>query len=195
MKTGDRLGHLGHEMAVQGARPGETVKQTRLIEADHLDQPLDGRSLAAETQAPASVAHHRGDPYVDVGRRPPVEGDFRLAGGSPERRGREIEVRETHGPLELVGAIARQEHHRDVGLDAIHRENRATVGVWAREERDHIGLSPFARRSGNRALGRWFAGVPLAGHCLDRAPAVTAPSPLGGRLGARGTDRNRPMAP
>ena len=129
------------------------VEQTRLIEADHLDQRLDGRSLAAEAQAPGAVAHHLDDPFVNVGRRPPVEDDLRLAGGGSKRQGREIEIREMHGPLELVGTIAHQENDRNVGLDAFHRRDRAIVSIGAREERDHIGLRPIARRPTNRAVG------------------------------------------
>ena len=50
MQSGDGLGHLFHDMPVEGALPGQAVEEGVFVEARHLDQPVNGRAGAIQPQ-------------------------------------------------------------------------------------------------------------------------------------------------
>ena len=87
----------------------ESVEQGLLGKAVHLDQPVDRRSGAAERKRSTRFARHRHDAPINARSRPSVEAHFSVTEGLPAFDGREIEVVEPDGSLQLVRAIAGEE--------------------------------------------------------------------------------------
>ena len=87
VEAGHRVGQVFHGIAVEAALLGQLIEQGILVEALHLDDPVDRiPGVAAQRKAAAASAHHRHDPVVDVGRGPPVHLELGLAKLPPQRR-------------------------------------------------------------------------------------------------------------
>jgi hypothetical protein len=114
-------------------RVGEAIERLRLVEAPHVDRPLDRLAVAAERKGAVATARHRDDATVKLRRKGPVGLDLGEAGGLALRERREVEEGETDGALDLEGALAGQEHDSGVGVDAAHGD--PAVRRRAREQR------------------------------------------------------------
>ncbi len=138
VERGDGVGQRHHQRDIQAPGLRQPIEQRTLVEADHLDHPVDRHSRAAEGERPVGLARHGENAEVHVRGGAPIEAHFRLARDAPQVRGREIEIVEAHGTLELVRARTGQEHDRGVGVDAF--DARAVVRRRRREKLDDGGL-------------------------------------------------------
>src|SRR6185437_4450037 len=104
----------------------ETVERRILVEARHLDRPLDRLACTAKGKASIRLARYREHAPVDRRRVRPVDREFCLAGGLALIERREIEKRKAHRALDLEGPLARQENRRRMRVDA--SDLRAAMG-------------------------------------------------------------------
>ena len=74
---------------------------------------------------------HVGHPEVHVGGQPAVQLHLPVAGGPAGVDGAEVEEAEVDGLLQLVGAVADEEHDRRVGLGQARSRPRASVSPRA----------------------------------------------------------------
>ena len=137
-KRGDARAQRRHQLGRQRAALGHAVEQAVLVEAMHDDQPVDGvvGRLADLAQRQLAVAPRRtgADAEIDLRRQLAVDLDLgRAHRGAPLDR-REIHVGELHRALQLVGALAGEEDHGAVRVDAPGRRQMRF------EEGDHLGL-------------------------------------------------------
>ena len=159
--------HVGGEPLDQRQRQASLVghcrQQTVGLEAPHLDQPVDDLTLFAAKAELAARAAQCHDAKIDFGRRAAVERHFGLAGGAAFLGIGEIQEREAHRPFQLEGALAGQEHMRDMRFDMLdRRDRRQSVAFGPRKEIDRRlvrfagqtrlksaqGASAFQRRPG-----------------------------------------------
>ena len=118
VEAGDGARRLHDVLVAQVAAPDGGGHGPVLVEAAHLDDPVDGVGgvrVAGQHDAFAAV-DDRADAEHDVGREGLVDRDLLLARPPPCGRLAQVEEAEVDGLLELVGAIARQQHPRHVRL-------------------------------------------------------------------------------
>ena len=132
-RTAERIGEAGIKLAALRQK----VERLRLVEAPHLDRPLDHRTLAVERKPPVRLARDRNHAAVDVRRERPVDGKLGLASGLAFLQGRIVEERKAHGALDLERPIARQEHRRRMRVDPA---NRRAMGCGVRQKGQHLVL-------------------------------------------------------
>ena len=125
VETRDARAQRRHQRGRQCAAYGHAVEHPLLVEAAHDDQPVDGIDASvprlAQHKLAAAVPADRRNAQVDLGGELAIDVDLGRAHGRPSPHGREIHVRELHGALQLVGAVARQEDHGAVRVDATRR--------------------------------------------------------------------------
>ena len=92
--------------AVQPAVFDRAVEHLRLIEASHYDQPVHHLAVACNRKFTGRT-HQRHHAAINISRKPPIEAEFRTAGGLTPGQGGEVEIWEADRLLELVGNIAR----------------------------------------------------------------------------------------
>ena len=118
VETGDDGGGVFQDGGGQPALPGQAVEQQAVVEAVHVDQPIDVFARPAQGQGAIGLAGDGDHAAIEIRRRAPVDGDFRQAGLAAALGRREIEIRETHGALQLQRPVAINEQFGDVGGDA-----------------------------------------------------------------------------
>ena len=98
---------------------GEVIERALLVEALHLDRPLDRRARAADGELSICFPRDRHDATIDFRRVGGVHRQFGLAGGFALFQRRIIEKRKAHGALDLERAIAGEKHRCRMGIDAV----------------------------------------------------------------------------
>jgi hypothetical protein len=116
----------------------------------HPSHDDDGLGLRTGALGPVE-REEPADPEVHVGRQPPVEFDLAFAGRRPAGGCGEVEEVRAHGLLELVGAVADEEHHPGVRLVRHHRCVRELID---HSTDDRPGGDPGGRADRPRSLGR-----------------------------------------
>ncbi len=106
----------------------DPVEQRRLVEAAHLEQPLDRPAAAFERVAAVLGPVHADKAAIEHGRGPAIELELGLEGAAPLGRTGKIEKAVADRALHLVGALADQEDHRRVRRDALDLGIRQAVG-------------------------------------------------------------------
>ena len=95
--------------------------------------PACGASRRGVRAPSASGLRNSPSAQVDVGGEATVESDFPLARGPPSRHGGVVQEPQVDRLLELVGAVADEEHDRGVGLAHLRaRERRPSMPVPGR---------------------------------------------------------------
>lgn len=117
----DAIGQVLHQRHRQPAIARHPIEQQVLIEAPHRDDPVDGLAVAVETEPAVVSARDLVEGQIDVGRGPAIDGELGAAGALAQCQGREIEIGEPDRALELEGPLARKEHRRTMGIDALDR--------------------------------------------------------------------------
>ena len=113
-----------------GAGPGEMIEGVTLVEAGHLHGPLDGGAFAVQCKA-VWLARDRHHPAIDTRRITGVDGEFLLTAEPALLQRRVVEEGQPDRTLDLEHAILREEHDRNVGVDAL----RGHAGAGARGEK------------------------------------------------------------
>jgi hypothetical protein len=117
---------------------GRSIECTRLVEAKHLDRPLDRCALAADCQSAVGFPGDGDDAPVDVRRIGSIDGKLGLAGRPALGERRIIEKGEAHRALDLERAITGEKHRGRVGVDAL--DTRAAMGRGTAEKSQHFAL-------------------------------------------------------
>ena len=112
-------------------RPGfrQVIECLALVEATHLDRPLDRFTFAADREPAAAIACNRDDAAIDRRGKGAVDCDFGLTGDFAFFQCREIEERKSHGALDLDRPVAGQKNHGGMGVDALDRQATMTGGI------------------------------------------------------------------
>lgn len=184
MEGGDDLGKVRDMVRSEATLARQGVEQVRLREPPHLDHGVDEAPGPVEGQAPVRSARDPPGAEVERGCRAAVEHDLGLAGGEAPLGGREVEIGEADGALELEHAAAGQEEPGDVGGYGLHL-SRARQGL--RQERgdgvlvpgrhaDRSSLTLGVARAAGGAVCRadfwadfWEAGRSRSRHSQDPA--------------------------
>ena len=169
VQADDRVGQAFHEPGVQLTTLGQAIEERVLVEADHLDQPINRRARPADRERPTVFPSDGTHSQVQRGGGAAVEAHFGLAGGVSQLDRRKIHVVEPNGPFELVGPIARQPHDADVRVDAFDLECGITVGLRRGEKRHDIALIV-----GSHGSGGPHSGSPLSSRCFKTRSTVDA---------------------
>ena len=123
MEIGDGVGQVFHQAAVQFFALRQPVEQGVLIEADHIDHPLDNlstRPICIEAQGSIRFADDRRHATVNVRRGAPVDADFRLTGQAAVFQGRKIQIGKDDGAFQLEHPVPAQKHQGDMSLHTLH---------------------------------------------------------------------------
>ena len=107
---------------LERATIGEPVEELRLVEARHVDAPVDRIARSADGEQSVRRAGDGDDATIERRRGASIEPQLRFARGAPQPRGREVQVVEADRPLQLERPVPGQEHHRAVRVDAFHRQ-------------------------------------------------------------------------
>ena len=125
MEAGNAGAQRGYQSGCQGAALGHAIEQAVLVEAVHDDQPVDGIGgrLAdfAQRQLAVAAPPYRRRAEIDLRRKLAVDLDLGGAHRGAPFDCREIHVREFHRALQLVGALAGEEDHGAMRVDAPDR--------------------------------------------------------------------------
>src|SRR5687768_5734694 len=110
-----------HHVDLKVAASRDPIEEGVLIEAVHLDNPVDRRARAAQSQRAVALAGDRRDTAVDGWRRSSIQGDlgFTQDLAPIDRRG--IKVVVADGALELPRARTRDEDDRRMRVDTLDR--------------------------------------------------------------------------
>jgi hypothetical protein len=110
-----------------------------LVVAPHLDEIVDRSRIVLRRQRQAvSAGRHRAHAEIQIGRQAAVQAHLLAAHLAPTLRRAVVEERQHERLLELVGAIARQEHPRDVRLTHIDAVRPGWVEAGASEGGAHV---------------------------------------------------------
>ena len=120
-----------HQFEIQTPGRGETVEECVLREAIHLDHPIDRWAGSAKRECSAGLAGDGHDAAVDVRCGAPVEAHLGVTHGATPFGGREIEIIEPDGSLQLVCTLAREEDDGAVCVDPL--DSRRCRGWTARQ--------------------------------------------------------------
>ena len=120
----------------------EVVERLGFIETAHFHRPLDALAETCELQCAVTLPRNGNYAKIKPGRKNTVDFKLRLAGCLAERQRGEIEKRIANGALDFEGAIAAQEYHRRMSIDAPHRRPR--VGCRIGQKREHFALAIVA---------------------------------------------------
>ena len=117
------------------------IERLVLVEALHLDGPLNRLPLPPECELAVSLARDRYDSPVNGGRMGAIDCDLGFAGRLAPFKGREIEERKADCALDLQGSSSGKKDHGGVGIDAFD----GLAGVVGRiaQESDHRLLRGF----------------------------------------------------
>ena len=110
VKLGDVRREFEYDRGREPAGARDRVEQLILRKAPHDNDPIERRAIAAPADAAVGPPRDRPDLQIQLRCGAAVERHFRLAGGMPRFRCREIEIGEFDRALQLVGARSRQEH-------------------------------------------------------------------------------------
>ncbi|MGQ0483592.1 MAG: hypothetical protein ACT4O0_21515 [Pseudonocardia sp.] len=153
---GDRRPALGGGVERrEPAREHAQLPGYRLASPHQLGQPSPPRHPAHHHGRLALAAEgvaHLGQPQVDVRAQPPVQLQLPPAGGLPPSGGAEVEEAGTDRLLDLVRAVADQEHHADVRL--VHGGIRGGVRVVAAARPVHRAPRQLVERAQAVSHGR-----------------------------------------
>ena len=116
----------------------QTIERRVLVEAAHLDRPFDRLAVAAERETAVRLARDRDDAAIDLRRERLVDLKLGLARGLALRGGRIVEKRKLDRALDLVDALAGEEHRGRMGVDPPHL--RAAMGRGIAQQREHLVL-------------------------------------------------------
>ena len=141
VKTRHDPGQTAHQRQVEGSPRRQRVELRPRRKAAHLDDPVEGlvradRGLGDQGER-AAAPHDRGHAEIKRGRGPAIDREFGAAHLPSAPDGREIHVGKSDGALELVGALAGEEDHRAVGVDAA-RHGPAMQGRVGQEREDLV---------------------------------------------------------
>jgi hypothetical protein len=126
-------------------RVGEVVERLRLVEAPHVDRPLDRFAVASECKVSGATARHRDDAAIKLRCEGPVCFDLGEARSLAPFDRREVEKGKLHRTLDLEGALAGQEHDPGVGVDAA--DGDTAVSRCASQKSEHVVLGSVLRFS------------------------------------------------
>ena len=143
MSCRDTARELVRHREIDPACVGEAIERLRLVEAPHVDRPLDRLTLAGKRVGTVGTARHRDDAAVKLRREGPVGLDLGEAGGLTLLERREVEEGKADGALDLEGALAGQEHDPGVGVDAVHGD--AAISRRTSKKRKHVVLRVVLR--------------------------------------------------
>ena len=169
------------ERDVDAPRVGEMIERPGLVEAAHLDRPFDRLALAANREPPIGFSRDRNDTAIELGRIGAIDGDLGLAGGLALVERGKVEKRKLYRTFELEGALAGEEHHARVGVDALDR--RSAVGRGLREKREHqlLGRGEDGHPNYLSLVGR-VSGPSVSRYDLDIDPRVTRRTHISGQM-------------
>lgn len=158
----------------------QMIERPRLIEATHLDRPLDRLAATAERQLAVAFAGNRDHAKIEVGCKGTIDLELRLAGCAPPPQCREIEKRVFHCALDLQGAPACEKHGRRMRVGASHRST--AMGRRITEKSEDLRLK-VVFGLGVPGLGVLWLGIPSHGlPCCRRSgpwrDAMERPSAL-----------------
>ena len=150
MKASQRARQHGDLASLQLAALELRRERAVLVITAHLDQIVDRlRVILVRLREAAGARRHRAHGEIQIGGQAAVQPHLLLAHLAPPLRRPVIEKREHQRLLQLVGAIARQEHPRDMGLADIDLVGPAGVKVRAGER----GADVLGGHRGDTGLG------------------------------------------
>ena len=137
---GDGAGEFVGEFETDAAALGEEIERARLVEAVHLDRPLDRLAGAVEREMAAALARDRDDAMIERGRERAIDLDLRLAGRFALVEGRVVEKGKTNRALDLERAIAGEKDDAGMRVDPTHRFSamRRRIGEHGEDRRSAI---------------------------------------------------------
>ena len=138
MKLGDGGRQSWHQSEIQAPGRGESVEERLLREAIHLDHPIDGRASAVECECSVRFAGDGHDASIDGRCGASIEAHLGVTHRATAFCGREIEIIESDGPLELVGTLPGEEDDGAVRVDPF--DTGPTVRRRRRKEPNDLGL-------------------------------------------------------
>jgi len=149
VKASQRARQHGDLASLQLAALELRRERAVLVITAHLDQIVDRlRVILVRLREAAGARRHRAH-EIQIGDQAAVQPHLLLAHLAPPLRRPVIEEREHHRLLQLVGAIARQEHPRDMGLADIDPVGPAGVKVRAGQR----GADVLGGHRGDTGLG------------------------------------------
>jgi hypothetical protein len=129
---------------------GDPIQQRFLVEARHLEQPLDRLALASDRERATSAlgdGHHL---VIEHRRGAAVEAQLGVERLLAPGQGGEIEKAVAYRALPLEGAIAHQEDQRGMGGDLLDvRAGRAIGPARAQERAEPVRGSHVSERAGS----------------------------------------------
>jgi hypothetical protein len=134
------VSQLIHHFPIEATGRGEGIKQQRLIEPPHHDDPIE--SLAVRREADRAVSPSVEAPNLLIKRRrgPPVEDHLGLAGAPPEIRGRKVEIGVRYRALQLADTLACNKNQRSMRFDDLDTIYSRTMGGRIPQEGDYVSL-------------------------------------------------------
>src|SRR5262245_37842799 len=156
------------EFAIDTAALGDTIERLVLVEAQHLDRPLDRLTLSVERETAIGLARDRNDAAVNVRREGAVHLELGRACRLTFLQRGVIEKGKAHRTLDLEGVIAGEKHRRGVRIEALdvapamgrgvaqEVENRGLVGGSLLRHREAVYLifGSFAQARGDQGEGQ-----------------------------------------
>ena len=133
--VGERL-NIGPS-PVASAQP--LVQHAHSGEADHFDQPVDGRAGATDPEAAASLQSQRYHPDVDAESQAAVEPHLVLGISTPGSGCGKIETFATQGLFQFIDVPIGQKYPREMRFDSFNVAGGIRVGFPAAEER-HLAV-------------------------------------------------------
>jgi hypothetical protein len=128
MKPRDRGRQTLRHAERQRVPSGQPIEQRVLIEARHVDAPVDRIAAAIQRESAARLLCDRHHATINGGRRSTIQAHFGLARGTALRRRREVQVVESNGALQLQRAVAGEEDNGAMGIDPFHRQSAVGRG-------------------------------------------------------------------
>ena len=214
MEPGDAPCHARQVPFLQLAPVQPLTERRVLREAAHLHDVLhDGPGPAGrggagigllsggKRRSEPEVAVHpdqRRDAQIDVRGQPPVQEDLLAAIAPASLQGREVQEAQVHRLLHLVGEVAGEEDHRDVGVVHLDGHRRMGVGGGAAEGLDHtVEGHGDVRLAGRRGVGvgaqRSLPGSGSGGAGRTSRPAGGPPPVRSTGRTSRASQRGRPL--
>ncbi len=164
VKARQQLRHSRDLAAPQLAASELRRQRAVLVVAAHLHQIVDGARIVLGRQLQAALARRdRAHPKIDVGRQTAIEAHLLAAHLTTPRRRPVVQEREHDRLLELVRAVACEEHPRDVGLT---HHNTLRTATWIEVGAGHgraqiLRRAQVLRRAQSSAVAAWLGDLAI----------------------------------